>query len=85
MTTNGDARELIVARLREFFQCEDAKKFGLRMLEEEIEHEGQWWHVPVASGVPHVNAFDYSPILNRIEEEFDSQGTKVLLVPALTD
>ena len=55
------------------------------MVENEVCKEVDWWHVPVASGVPNINAFDYSPILNRIEEEFESQGTKLLLIPAYAD
>jgi len=85
MNTNGNERENIVARIREYFENEEAKKFGLRMLEEEIEHSGSWWHIPVLSGMPNINAFDYAPVLNRIEEEFDNQGTNVLLIPDITE
>lgn len=85
MAANGDERELILGRLREYFQTDDARKFRLSIVEEDIEHEGKWWHVPVASGMPHVNPFDYAPELNRIEEEFDNQGTKLLLIPDITE
>lgn len=85
MIANGNEREKIVDRLREYFQTDEAKRFGLSIIEDEIEHEGRWWHVPVASGMPHINPFDYAPVLNRIEEEFDNEGTNVLLIPDISE
>jgi len=85
MPADLNNQQTIVNRLRELLQSAEGRKFGLSMVEEDIQHEGHWWHVPVASGVPNVNAFDYAPILNRIEEEFETQGIKVLLIPALSD
>jgi len=85
LTTISTERDDLIHRLREQFATDEARKFGLTMVEGEIQKEADWWHVPVSSGVANVNAFDYSPILNRIEEEFESRGTKLLLIPALAD
>lgn len=85
MASNGSERDLIVSRLREYFEGDEAKKFGLRMLGEEIDYSGSWWHVPIASGLPNMNPFDYAPVLNRIEEEFDNEGTNVLLIPDISE
>ena len=78
-------RDKLIERLRGLLGADEAKKYGLTMIEDDVHQEDEWWHVPVVSGIPNVNAFDYAPILNRIEEDFENQGTKLLLIPDVTD
>ena len=76
-------RNQIIEELKTRLASEFARPFDLHLFEDGIRQEDDWWYVPVSSGIADANAFQYSPILNRIEEEFETQGTKLLLIPAL--
>lgn len=85
MMRRDSGQTALVKRIQTLLESAEARKFILRMDETAIRQEDDWWYVPVAPGVPNVNAFDYAPILNRIEEQFESEGTKLLLVPFESD
>jgi hypothetical protein len=78
-------RAALVERLQQLLADEDARRFGLELFEDGIRREDDWWYVPISPNVPNVNAFDYAPVLNRIEEALEKEGTKLLLIPSETE
>lgn len=75
-------RQQIISRLREHLADKRFRRFDFEISEEGIRKDGAWWYVPITSRKEEISPFDYAPALNSIEESFESQGIKLLLVPA---
>lgn len=85
MHTKENERDIVIDRIQDLLAHENARRFDLKLVEAGVRKEEEWWYVPVTSGVPNSNVFDYSSVLNKIEQEFENEGTKLLLIPAIAD
>ena len=77
-----DERSKLIGKLRTLLGAGNLRPFDLEVFEEGVRREGEWWYVPISPQKDNVRTFDYAPLLNEIEERFELEGTKLLLIPA---
>jgi len=61
---------------------DEVSRVRLEVFEPGVRRDDDWWYVPVCARQPDIRAFEYAALLNRIEEEFEAEGTGLLLIPA---
>lgn len=72
----------LISRVKGPLTGAEVSRFRLEVFEPCIRRNDDWWYVPVFARQYDVHAFDYAPLLNRIEEVFEAEGTRLLLIPA---
>jgi hypothetical protein len=75
-------QQQIISKVRERLSAPELRKFDLTVFEQGVRKEDGWLYVPITCGASEVSPFEYAPMLNAIEESFEAQGVKLLLVPA---
>lgn len=81
--TREEERDQIVDELRRQLGGPGLRRFELRIFEQGIRWDDDWWYVPISPRKGDVRAFDYAPKLRRVEENLKRRpGAKVLLIPA---
>ncbi|HEY3242486.1 MAG TPA: hypothetical protein VGM03_03965 [Phycisphaerae bacterium] len=75
-------QEEIVAELRKRLNAAELRSYDFEVFESGIRREEDWWFIPVSARGEGVRPFDYAPKLSDIEEAFEAEGIKVLLIPA---
>jgi hypothetical protein len=80
-------REKVIDTIKQRLTQAEIRQFELEVFEPGVRKDDDWWYVPVSTKKERVSAFDYAPLLSKIEEEFEEkfqdEGTRLLLIPAL--
>jgi len=73
----------IIDRIKQRLTQDKIREFELEVFETGVRQDDDWWYVPVSTKKESVSAFDYAPLLSKIEEEFKTEGARLLLIPAI--
>jgi len=73
----------IVSRIRPYLERSPINGVALKVEEDGIHQEEDWWYVPIMLDAVEPRTYEYYDLLIDIEEEIkERENIKVLLVPA---